>query len=203
MTQNKLIIGLTGGTGCGKTTVCSILKKYGAYIIDADKIAHSIIKNGQRAYFEIIDKFGKNILDENNEINRQKLGVIVFSDIKKLDYLNSITHKYIIKNIVDNIENIKNNENYNYIVIDAPLLIETKLHKLVDTVWVVNCSIETRIKRLEKRDNINKDMILKRIDKQMKFEKLKNYADFIINNEDDETIENIENIVKEQLKKGV
>lgn len=201
MIQNKpIIIGLTGGTGCGKSTVCSILKNYNAYIIDADKIAHYIIKKGANAYFEIVDYFGKHILDSEKQIDRKKLGSIVFSDKKNLAYLDSITHKYIIEEIKDCINIVKDKQEYKYIVIDAPLLIETNLHKIVDEVWIVYCSLETRVKRLIKRDNLSEDILLKRINSQTPFEQNKKYADFIIFNEDGT---NLEQIIKQRLKKEV
>ncbi|WP_250278237.1 dephospho-CoA kinase [[Clostridium] colinum] len=201
MTQNRpRIIGLTGGTGCGKTTVCSILTKYNAYIIDADKIAHSVIEKGKEAYFEIIDYFGNSILDEDNQIIRKKLGEIVFSEKEKLKYLNNITHKYIIKEITNIINIKKNDKKYNYIVIDAPLLIETNLHKIVDSVWIVHCSLETRIKRLKKRDNLPVDILSKRINSQTSFDENKKFANFIIFNEEGA---NLEQIIKQQLKKEI
>lgn len=201
MIQNKpIIIGLTGGTGCGKSTVCSILKKYNAYIIDADKIGHSIIKSGNQAYFEIIEYFGADILDEDKNINRKKLGDIVFNDKEKLAYLNSITHKYIIDEIKNIINIVKMENMYKYIVIDAPLLIETNLHKIVDEVWIVYCSLHTRLERLIKRDNLSKDILLKRINNQTPFEKNKKYANFIIFNENGA---NLEKIIEERLKRKV
>ncbi len=201
MIQNdSKVIGLTGGTGCGKTTICSILEKHNAYIIDADKIAHSVIKKGEKAYFEIISYFGIDILDNSEQINRKKLGEIVFSDKEKLDYLNQITHKYIIKKIINEIDDIKAKNIYKYIVIDAPLLIETNLHKIVDTVWIVHCSLKTRLKRLKKRDNLPEDIIIKRINSQTDFNQNKKFANFIIFNEDDS---NLEDIIKQQLKREV
>ncbi|WP_317366496.1 dephospho-CoA kinase [uncultured Tyzzerella sp.] len=201
MIQNKaIVIGLTGGTGCGKSTVCSILKTYNTYIIDADKIAHSIIKKGNNAYFELINYFGKDILNSENEIDRKKLGKIVFSDKEKLFYLNNITHKYIIREIKDSINMAKDKQEYNYIVIDAPLLIETNLHKIVDEVWIVHCSLHTRLKRLVKRDNLSEEILIKRINSQTPFEQNKKYANFIIFNEDGA---NLEEIIKQRLKRKV
>ena len=201
MTQNKTtIIGLTGGTGCGKTTVCSILKKYNAYIIDADKIAHSVIKKGKDAYIQIVDYFGNNILNDDKEIDRKKLGKIVFSDKEKLDYLTKTTHKYIVKEIKQLINTKKEENKYNYIVIDAPLLIEANLHKIVDTVWIVYANLETRIQRLKVRDNIEEDVIINRINSQTSFEENKKFADFVIFNDEGA---NLEEIIKQQLKKEV
>lgn len=201
MTQNKTtIIGLTGGTGCGKTTVCSILKKYNAYIIDADKIAHSVIKKGKDAYIQIVDYFGNDILNDDKEIDRKKLGKIVFSDKEKLGYLTKTTHKYIVKEIEQLINTKKEENKYNYIVIDAPLLIEANLHKIVDTVWIVYANLETRIQRLKARDNIEEEAVINRINSQTSFEENKKYADFVIFNDEGA---NLEEIIKQQLKKEV
>ena len=201
MTQNKTItIGLTGGTGCGKTTVCSILKKYNAYIIDADKIAHSVIKKGKDAYIQIVDYFGNDILNDDKEIDRKKLGKIVFSDKEKLGYLTKTTHKYIVKEIEELINTKKEENKYNYIVIDAPLLIEANLHKIVDTVWIVYANLETRIQRLKARDNIEEEAVINRINSQTSFEENKKYADFVIFNDEGA---NLEEIIKQQLKKEV
>ncbi len=201
MTQNKtIIIGLTGGTGCGKTTVCSILKKYNAYIIDADKIAHSVIKKGKDAYIQIVDYFGNDILNDDKEIDRKKLGKIVFSDKEKLDYLTKTTHKYIVKEIKQLINTKKEENKYNYIVIDAPLLIEANLHKIVDTVWIVYANLETRIQRLKVRDNIEEEVVINRINSQTPFEENKKFADFVIFNDEGA---NLEEIIKQQLKKEV
>lgn len=199
MTQNNpTIIGLTGGTGCGKTTVCSILEKYNAYIIDADKIAHSIIEEGKKAYFEIIEYFGDDILNNEKQIDRKKLGNIVFSNKNELIYLNNITHKYIIKDIKEKIDFAKREKTYDYIVIDAPLLIETNLHKIVDNVWIVHCTLKTRLDRLKKRDNLSEDILIKRINSQTSFDENKKFADFIIFNEEGS---NLDDIIKQQLIK--
>lgn len=198
MIQNKTItIGITGGSGCGKTTVCNILKNNGAYIIDADKIGHQIIQKGEKAYFDLIDAFGVEILDKDKQINRKKLGEIVFNDKEKLKILNNITHKHIIKTIKYNLNLLKQQNVYKYIVVDAALLIQTNLHKEVDTVWVIDSPLNLRIQRLKKRDNLSEDLIIKRIEKQMAFDDLKNYADFVLIN--DENI-NLEKVVTKQLK---
>lgn len=199
MKQNKeIIIGLTGGSGCGKTTVANILKKFNSYIIDADIIAHKVIQKEQKAYYEIIENFGKNILTEKKDIDRRVLGKIVFEDNKKLKLLNDITHKYILQEIKDEIEFAKNKKCFKYIIIDAPLLIESNLHKIVDKVWLMYSEKEDRINRLLKRDNISKETIIKRIESQTPFENLKQFADFIIYNKNDI---NLEKVILDELNK--
>lgn len=201
MMQNKsTIIGITGGTGVGKSTVCDILKNdYDALIIDADDIAHKIIKKGENAYTKIVEYFGQEILDCNLNIDRKRLGHIVFKNKKKLLELEMITHKYIILDIIKMIEQgIKSNAKY--IAIDAPLLVETNLHKKVDTIWLVDAPIDIRIRRLKNRDSASKEDILKRIDIQSKFSKLEPYADFIIQNDGKNSLEdNIKKIIQKEI----
>lgn len=202
MKQNKdykpIIIGLTGGSGCGKTTVANILKEFDAYIIDADKIAHKITEKAEKAYYEIIEAFGQEILTKEKHIDRKILGNIVFSNKDKLEILNSITHKYIIKEINEQINFAKNEKIFKYIVLDAPLLIETNLHKIVDTVWIIYADEQVRIKRLMNRDNTSKEIIKKRISMQTPFEHNKNFADFIIYNNENS---NLKQIILKQLER--
>ncbi|MBR1736403.1 MAG: dephospho-CoA kinase [Firmicutes bacterium] len=198
--QNKTtVIGLTGTTGSGKSTAAAILKNHGAYIIDADKVAHEIMKKGQQAYNEIVETFGTGILASDGEIERKKLAAIVFSDKEKLEKLNSITHKIIVKKIKDEAEE-KKNRNYELIVIDAPLLIQTGLHKCCDSVWAVYADEETRIERIIKRDDIPREKALERIRNQTGFqETINKYANCIINNESG-AASDMEEIIEHELK---
>ncbi|MFI3231274.1 MAG: dephospho-CoA kinase [bacterium] len=218
MTQNNnIVIGLTGGTGTGKTTICNILKGLensrinntninSISIIDADRIGHNIIKKGTPAYNEIINYFGSDLILDNQgdqEISRKALGSIVFNDAEKLKFLTATTHKYIIAKILEdiNINKINNNNNnnnninkdVNFIIIDAPLLIEANLHNHADTVWIVHSDLDVRLKRLKLRDSLTEDVLLKRINNQTPFDVNKKYADFIIinNNLDDSTLKEI------------
>ena len=124
------VIGLTGGTGSGKSVVSAFLKQNGAYIIDADEIAHDIIAKGKPAYEEITSYFGGAILDENRNILRKKLGSIVFTNKEKLDFLNHCTHKYITQEIDRQIAEKKYQKEHCCIVLDAPLLLEAKLETI-------------------------------------------------------------------------
>lgn len=196
------IIGLTGSSGSGKSTVCQILSELGAYIIDCDKIAHENMKKGNIAYNEIISAFGNEILLENKEIDRKALGGMVFSDKSKLLTLNSITHKYIVAMVNALIAEIKSRKSeYTSIIIDAPLLKEAGLIPVVDTVWTVTASENIRINRILKRDNINKAQVLERFKNQnTEYEKI---ADVIINNDFDnkEALVNyVKNIYNRELE---
>ncbi len=178
------IIGLTGNSGSGKGKVSKILQNYGGYIIDSDKIAHEIILPYKKAYFEILQFFDSSILDKDKTINRKKLGNIVFNDNEKRLKLIEITHKYILEETELQIENVMlNSQNYKFIVIDAPLLIEANLHTKVDEVWVVYASEETRLSRIINRDNISVEQAYLRFKNQLPFDELKKYATEIIDND--------------------
>lgn len=191
------IIGVTGNSGSGKSTVSNILKSFGAYLIMADEIAHKIIMSD--AYVEIVKTFGTDILKEDSlEIDRKKLGNIVFNDEKKLVILNSITHPYIIKSIINEIKLLYfKKDEYKFIVIDAALLIETKLNEMSDQVWLVHADEKLKIKRLIERDKLSENQIMARLKNQMPFEEAKKFADVIIINNG--TYEQLEEQVKKIL----
>ena len=198
MTQNRAkVLGITGGTGSGKSTVSSIIKhNIKSVVIDADKIGHRVIKKGQKAYFEIIAQFGKDILDDKQNIDRKKLGSIVFSSRQELDKLDNITLRYIKEEIIYLIEFFKKRD-FKIIVLDAPLLIETKLNKLCDLVWLVESPKEQKIERLIKRTGMPREEIEKRINIQNQFEMRKQYADIVIENMD---LEQLKQKIKRELK---
>ncbi|NLM12928.1 MAG: dephospho-CoA kinase [Epulopiscium sp.] len=198
------VIGLTGGSGSGKSTVVFLLSQLTkVYIIDADKIGHQIILKGKPAYYDIIQHFGREILNEEGEVNRKRLGEIVFSDKDSLNILNKITHPRIREEIIKTIKQIKqSSSSYNYIVIDAALLIEVELHKIVDEVWAVYADEEKRIQRIMKRDGIDIKQAENRIKSQMPWEEMKRYADRIIDNGIDTEFTNkqLKRILSEDIK---
>ena len=186
------IIGLTGGTGSGKGFVSERLKKRNAYVMDADKIAHEIIEKDKPAYKEIVDYFGRSILDESGCIIRRKLGDIVFSDSEKLAFLNKCTHKYINMEIMRIIDEVRpQTDKYTAIVIDAPLLAEAGLTDICDDIWVVYADSEVRVKRIMERDSITEEQARNRIASQKTWEEYQALGAVIIDNSsDDENVEN-------------
>lgn len=178
------VIGLTGASGSGKSMVTLLLSQLTEiFIIDADKIGHQIILKGNPAYYDIIQHFGSRILSDDGEINRKYLGELVFSNNTSLEILNQITHPRIREEIIREIKLIEDSSfSYNYIVIDAPLLIEVKLYDVVDEVWAVYADVETRIKRIINRDGISIEQALNRIKSQIPWEEMKKYAHRIIDN---------------------
>lgn len=193
-----LTIGITGGIGSGKSTVCRILEKYGARHIFADDIAKEIVQPGMPAYNLIVSAFGTDILKEDGFIDRKKLGNIVFTDRKKLDLLNKITHGIVSEKIKEQIDNFRK-DGANLAVVEAIVPIEHGFLDLVDTVWVVVATEAIRIDRVMKRSNMTYSEAKQRIRSQMSDEKYKSLADKVIYN--DGSVEELEEIVQEVLKK--
>lgn len=185
------IIGLTGGTGSGKGFVSEMLKERHAYVMDTDKTAHEIILKGKPAYDEIVEYFGRSILDENGEIVRRRLGDIVFSDSEKLKVLNACTHKYIRLEVKKTIEEISpQTDKYTAIVLDAPMLAEAGITDICDDIWVVYADAEVRVKRIMERDGITEEQARNRIASQKSWEEYKELGAVIIDNSsDDENVE--------------
>lgn len=179
------VIGLTGGTGSGKSVVSKSLAEAGAVIVDADQIAHEIILKGKPAYQEIIAYYGTGILDEDGNIIRKKLGEIVFNDGEKLAFLNQCTHKYICAEVDRQIAAAKEAGTAIAIVLDAPLLLEAGLEQVCDWVWVVYADPEVRAQRVMARDGVTYELAKARIANQKSWEEYKQSADIVIDNSKD------------------
>ena len=173
-----MIIGVTGSFGSGKTTVARIFKSLGAKIIDADRIARSLIKPKTKIYKKIINTFGEDILKGNKNIDRGKLADIVFSNKECLNRLNEIIRPQVIRIIKDQIET----ESRRIIVLDAPLLIEAGLVNLLDWLIVVKLDRRQQIERLLNNSSLAKSEILKRIKAQLPLQYKIRLADFVIDN---------------------
>ncbi len=193
------VIGLTGGTGSGKGIVSQCLKGAGAAVIDADLIAHEIIKQGKPAYEELILYFGKQILGEDGEIFRRRLGEIVFRDKQKLEFLNRCTHRYIAQEVASQIQECKEMKKAKLVVIDAPLLIEAGLAEICDVIWVVYADEEVRTRRIMQRDGITYETARARIGNQMSWAEYEGYAQEVIDNS--QTVEEVQKQVEMLIKK--
>lgn len=144
------VIGITGGIGCGKSEVLKYLKSEGAYIIEADKLAHDLMKNGASVYNRIINAFGSGIIGDDGELDRQALGKIVFGDVDKLKALNSIVHPAVKEYIINDIEEQRILGKIDYYVIEAALLIQDGYKTICDEIWYIYADRNTRIDRLIK-----------------------------------------------------
>ncbi len=176
--KRKIVIGVTGSFGSGKTTVAKILRSWGARIIDADRIAHGLIAPGTGAYRKITGIFGTAILKKNKTVDRRRLAAIVFADKKLLAKLNNIIHPGVIRIIQRKIKDFS----CGIIVLDAPLLIEARLIELVDKLIVVKINRKEQMRRLQAKTSLGLSQILKRIKAQMAQSKKIRLADFIIDN---------------------
>lgn len=175
------IVGLTGGIASGKSTVSTMLRELGAVVIDVDLVGRDVVSKGGSAYNKIIENFGKEILMDDGNINRKKLGNIVFSDHEKLKLLNQITHPAIIQKVNEMIET-EEKAGKEVVVVDAAILIEMGLNKYVDCVWLVVVDRETQLERLMERDHLSYGNALNRMNAQITNEQRMEYADVVIDN---------------------
>lgn len=182
------IIGITGSSGSGKTTICSILKeKYAANIIDADEIARKLSKKGTMYLKAIVEYFGEDIIDATGELKRKKLADLIYEDEEKRNMLNQLTFDYVVAEIKKDINKLKDKE---LIVIDAPLLFESDLDKICDMVIGVIAREQDKIERICNRDKISEQTAKKRLNIQKDDDYIKEKSDYIIYNES--SIENLE-----------
>jgi dephospho-CoA kinase len=183
MTRNKnKILGVTGVSGSGQTTVTGILKTLGAYAVIADELAHDAILKGKPPYEKIIAAFGKDILSDDLEIDRQRLGARVFGKPELLKLLEDIIHPYVINETENLISEAMQTGQYRFAVIDAPMLIESGMNKRCGRVWLVTTPDKIKIERIMKRDNITRETAQTRIAARNEAY-LADKADEIINND--------------------
>jgi dephospho-CoA kinase len=176
--HKRIVIGLTGGFGTGKTTVARMLREYGARIIDADAVGHALLVPGTRVYRALVKRFGLRVLRQDLSIDRSVLSHIVFSDESQLRALNHIIHPEIIRIINSEISKARKG----VVVLDAPLLVEAGLHRNVDKLVVVTASRVCQVKRLQKRTSLSKAAIVRRAAAQIPLTQKVRMADFVIDN---------------------
>ena len=184
MSEKIFIIGLTGGILSGKSTVAQMLVEKGAGHIDADKIGHEAYEPHTKTWQRVIDAFGTGILKDNEEIDRQKLGDIVFNDPESLARLNRIVHPQIGRLVVEELEKLRS-KGVDVVVIEAILLIEARWTNVVDEVWVTVAPEETVIKRLQNRGGLTEEQARARIRAQLSSEERAKYGDVVINTDCD------------------
>jgi len=179
-----MIVGVTGSFGTGKTYVASLLRARGATVLDADRIAHGVIRKGSAEYRKILRAFGRRVIDKKGEIGRTKLGKVVFGNRRSLRTLNAIVHPAVIAIIRSRARRLPKGK---VLVIDAPLLIEAGLAGMVDVLVVVTASRRRQIERCKRRSHIGEGAVTKRIRAQIPLATKMKKADFIIDNDGSRT----------------
>ena len=190
-----IIVGVTGGIACGKSTVSRLLSKKGAIPINSDEIGHQLLKRGSPVMGALLEGFGSDILDQSGDVSRPKLGAIVFNDKAARERLNAIMHPPIVEKSRSEAKRLVTEEANCVVLIDAPLLIEANSQDTVDIIVVVTASTQTQLQRLleraiEQNRPPSQAEAQARIDSQMPLSEKIKYADFVLEN--DGTLEELE-----------
>jgi dephospho-CoA kinase len=175
------VIGLTGGIGSGKSTVAQLLAELGARAIDLDKTGHAVLQKGSDVYHKAVSEFGQGVLAENGEIDRAKLGKIVFGSPGALKRLNSITHPAIDALVEKEIENSRN-KGIKVLVFEAAAMMENDKTRLVDELWITMAPEPAALKRIKERSGYTEEEAKKRIKSQMTDKERIKMADVVIYN---------------------
>lgn len=187
-------IGMTGGIGSGKNQVADIFNQLGFYTIDSDISSRKVMKKGEAAYEKIVSFFGSDILDENDNILRKKLGDIVFSDKAKLKTLENIVHPAIYEYEKKERSKIYGKDDKAVVITHAALIIESGSIDKYDALIVISCPDELQVERVMQRDNFSEEKARNIVAHQMPNEERLKYADFIIDNSS--TLDDLYNEVK-------
>ena len=178
------VIGLTGGIGSGKSTASQFLAELGAVILDADKVGHEALKPDTEVWREVVATFGKQIITPSGEIDRARLGEMVFGNPESLLWLNQLMHPRMYDMVKAQLEEYRR-QGVEVVVLEAPLLIEAGWTSLVDELWVTVASESTVVRRTKERTGLPEGQILARIRSQLSSDERMKHADVIINNDGD------------------
>jgi len=179
-----LVIGLTGGIGTGKSEVARLLQSLGAAVISADEVGHEAYAPNSESWHEVVDTFGKEILQPSGEIDRQKLGAVVFSDPQQLEKLNAIMHPRMARMVADRIQVLRD-QGASTVVVEAALLFEAGWDSLVDEVWTTDSSVKSVVERLQARNGMDEKEARRRIDSQMDPAERIERSDLVVDNSSD------------------
>jgi dephospho-CoA kinase len=177
------VIGITGGVGCGKSTVLDLIAdNFNAYVIKADEVGRHILAKGEEGYQKVVAEFGAGILDADYEIDRRKLAQLVFNDRHKLERLNSIEHPIIKKLIIDELHAVKAAGEYEFLFVEAALIYEEHYDEFCDEVWFVYANESVRRQRLKQSRSYTDEKISDIIRNQMSEKEFRQKCDRLIDN---------------------
>ena len=174
-----VVIGLTGGIGTGKSTVSAMLADLGSVIINADLVGHEAYLPHQNVWEQVVAVFGRDILADDDQVDRRKLGAIVFQDPTALQRLNVIVHPWIFQRIAQLLDELRG-KGTRVAVVEAALLIEAGWRSLADQVWVTVAGEEQVVQRLQTRNGLTPEQVRDRMRTQLSTEERKQYADVVI-----------------------
>lgn len=179
-----VVIGLTGGIGTGKSEVSRMLQRLGAVVIDADRVGHEVYRPQTSTWHRVVEAFGEGILAPSGEIDRKKLGSIVFADQRALARLNAIVHPVIREELVGRLEGLRG-RGTPVVVVEAAVLIEAGWDTLMDEVWVTHSREDAAVARVARRNNLSPEEVRRRVRAQLPFEERRMHADVVIENDGD------------------
>jgi len=177
-----LRVGLTGGIATGKSTVCDWLAEHGFRVIDADRVAHGLIRKGQSCFDPVVAAFGARILDADGEIDRKSLGEVVFNDPARLQELNALVHPEVIRSILAQLDRLEQSHPLSRAVVDASLMIESGFHTQFKHLIVVSCGVDQQVERLMERNRLSRAQALQRIGLQWPLQAKLPLATVVIDN---------------------
>ena len=179
-----IVIGLTGGIGTGKSEVARIFQELGAVLINADQIGHQAYTPHSEIWQEVVKAFGEKILQPSGEIDRKKLGSIVFADPDQLTRLNQIMHPRMARMVAQQVQELRE-QGVDVVVVEAALLFEAGWDSLVGEVWSTESPEDLVIKRLQSRSGLSQEEAKKRIGSQMSAEERKSRSQVVVDNSGD------------------
>ena len=188
-----IVIGLTGGIGTGKSEVARIFQELGAVVINADQIGHQAYNPHSEIWHEVVKAFGEGILEPSGEIDRKKLGSIVFADPEQLTRLNRIMHPRMARMVVQQAQELRE-QGVEVVVVEAALLFEAGWDSLVGEVWSTYSPEDLVIERLQSRSGLSMEEAKKRIDSQMSAEERNSRSQVVVENSGD--LAELERIVR-------
>jgi dephospho-CoA kinase len=197
---DPLVIGLTGNIATGKSTVSTYLRDKGAYVVDADKVAHRVMAPGQDAYIAIVDEFGKDILESDGSIDRDRLAQVVFTDSDRLGRLEQIVHPAVYRAVYNEIEQSAPS----VVILEAVKLLEAgSTATLCDEIWVVVADPEEQVRRAAENRGMPAAETMRRMSMQSPQASKMNQADIVIYNDGTlpELYEQLDGLWRELLKR--
>ncbi|HIR14498.1 MAG TPA: dephospho-CoA kinase [Candidatus Choladousia intestinavium] len=193
------VLGITGGIGAGKSTVLSYLEeKYHARVIQADLTARQLQQPGGVCFRNIVEEFGREILNREGNLDREKLSKTVFSDLGKLKRLNELVHPYVKEEIKRQIRKEKERGEVPFIAVEAALLLEDHYETVCDEIWYIYADVRTREERLKESRGYTEEKIRRVMENQLEETEYRKKCDFVIDNSS-KFVEN----TYEQIDKGL